>query len=365
VNIIPVIRDLLLRNQKAVIPGFGSFFIAQRPAQLNKTTRVLTPPSTTVRFDRNQQTDDSLLSGYLIQKLKQKKEVALEAIEKFAVDTNKRLEDEEKVNLEGLGTFSRQKSGEITFTPEEELLKRISLFELPSLNIPAPVEIVLPVPPPRPPSPPPPPPPPRIPSPQPPHIKREIPLKRKTRWWIPAAIILFLVGFFLAAVYFTGNFDTLVGDIRSSITGEKNPNDETLVFGVPADSEDEKTSPDTLTDEISRQLEEQHDRSKALSYVEPKVKSEERQARQQVNTPTVSVSSVGPYHIIAGAFHEPGNAEKQKTSLEKKGFSPMILPKKGKYYMVSLGSFHTPEQANAALNDLSSKLENELWVLKR
>jgi nucleoid DNA-binding protein len=348
VNIIPVIRDLLLRNQKAVIPGLGSFVIAQRPAQLNKVTRVLTPPSPTIRFDKNQQADDSLLLGYLNQKLKQKKEVALGAIEKFAIDINKRLKEEEKVNLEGLGTLSSTKSGDIAFTPEEELLKRISLFELPNLNIPAPVEKVRPEPPPP-----------------PPIVKRDIPvpIKRKKRWWIPAAVILFLLGIFLAAVYFTGNFDTLMADIHSYVTGEKNPNDEKLIFGTPARTEKEITT-DTLTDDISRQLDEKHDRSNALSYVESKVKPEEKNVPPQVNKPAVFVSS-GGYHIIAGAFHEAGNAEKQKSALEKKGFSPMILPKHGDYYMVSLGSFANREQANAALKDLSSKLEKELWVLKK
>ena len=186
----------------------------QRPAQLNKVTRVLTPPSRVIRFDSRQQEDDGQLSGYLVQKLKQSRTDATEAISRFVEDTAADLKDKGSVVLEGLGTLSREGAGDIAFSPDAGLSQRITLFELPKLNIPAPHPIPEPVPKP-------------VPVTPAPHIPpvakvtRQLPApssRNKRRWWIPAAILLVLAGL-AGAVYYTGNYKSLIHDVKTIISG--------------------------------------------------------------------------------------------------------------------------------------------------
>lgn len=342
-NLIPVIRDLLLRNQKAIIPGLGSLVIIQRPAQINKVTREIAPPRMIIRFEKDTQADDGSLLGYLVRKLKIDTQHAENTILEFVRNGEETLKTDHKLVMDGLGTLTEQKSGDISFEPDAELLKRISLFELPKINIhteepakhaviPAPVST-------------------------PAYYKES----RKRRWWIPVGILALLMTL-LAPIYITGNLDTLLSDITGFFTGEKkNPEKEKLVFGNSVQSED-----DTATRQISRKLDEQVDRDKALAYEQ----AENTQAQPETGSIEVPVNQTvpvtgKPYQVISGAFLVPNNAEKHKAQLEKKGFSPVILPKKGDYYMVTLGSFDNMAEATAAMKQMQTKLDNELWVLKR
>jgi len=345
VNITPVIRDLLLRNQRAVIPGFGSFLVVQRPAQLNKITQVLTPPAMVIRFDKTQQTNDGRLSDYLVQKLKQEPKVADEAIKSFISRMEADLTNKGSAEVEGIGTLKNLKSGDIGFVAADELMKRISFFDFPNISIPgSPVDKTMPS----------------------PVVSRDIPVvRRRSRWWIPVTLLLIAIGL-LVIVKITGNLDELVSDIKALAGIEKNTVTERLVFGNSVEEGRDSVPNDTLLAQISRKLDEQMDREKALAY--EKSGSTKALPMEAVQPKTGQIATVGinkPFHIIAGAFRELKNAEKQKAALLQLGYSSAILPLQSNYYMVSLGSYDTNEQATAAMRPFSTKIDIELWVLKR
>jgi nucleoid DNA-binding protein len=305
VNIIPAIRELLLRNRKVVIPGFGTFLIHKRPAQLNKITRIISPPSLDILFDSSETGDDAQLSDYLAQKSKKSKDIINEAIDHFVQDAKGQIDDKGNVSFEGMGTLSKEVSGGILFKPDEELLKRLSLVELPKLNIPSvkpeeatPVSNVI--------------------SQQP-----VVTGRRRFRWWIPAAIGALLIGT-SAIIYFTGFYEKFIPGHKAGVTTLETEDNDRLVFGHRADADSTQIQTDTLREKISRELDERTSRQSALSLEETK-----------------------------------------KVNLGKKGLSPVLLPKKGDYYMVSIGSFDTQEQAVAAMKKLRSELKQELWVMKR
>jgi nucleoid DNA-binding protein len=345
VNIIPVIRDLLLRHQKAVVPGFGTFFIIQRPAQLNKVTRVLTPPATVVRFDKNQQLDDGQLAGYLAGKLKMKDADALMAIEQFSKITVSGLIEKGSVVLEGLGILTREKSGDYSFSPDEDILKRINLVELPKINIPSQPEKV-----------------------QPPLVKPpEVIIHKKKRRWIPAAILVLVVGLG-AGIYFTGIYKNMLADLKGTgINKEEIKEDEKLVFGKPNEPDSSQVKKDSLRDQISRELDEKISREKALAFKEETKKPEPEPKAEEIrkSVKPAPVMDQKAYHIIAGAFLVPNNAERQAELLNKKGYTATVLPKRGDYFMVSLGSYDNSDEATTAMRQIKGKIENQLWVLKR
>jgi hypothetical protein len=347
VNITPIIRELLLRNQKAVIPGFGAFTIFQRPAQLNKLTHILTPPSNEIRFDSSQQTDDGQLSGYLVQKNKQNMGMAIETIGQFLKIAEDQFSTKGFIPLESMGVLTREKSGDITFKPDEELLKRANFLELPKLNIPVAPQV----------------------SPasvSETHGKHQVAgAKKKRRWWIPAASIALLIGL-LTVAYFTGIVDSFLAGDKITIVGSKTKADSgKLVFGNRGTSGSKQNETDTLKEKISRELDERTARENALLYKEGESEPTEK-AKQAISEPVQPALNTAnkAYYIIAGAFLVPNNAGRQKLQLERKGFSPVLLPKRGNYYMVSLGSYDSHEQAVIAMRQLRRKLEQELWVMK-
>ena len=67
-NIPPLIRELLLLHEKVVIPGFGTFTIGHRPAEINKSTGIVVHPPGNILFDDRKKTDDGELAGYIMQK---------------------------------------------------------------------------------------------------------------------------------------------------------------------------------------------------------------------------------------------------------------------------------------------------------
>jgi hypothetical protein len=345
VNISPVIRDLLLRNQQAVIPGFGTFMIIQRPAQLNKITRVLTPPVKLIRFDKNLQNDDGQLSGYLIVKLKQDKEVVVKAIDAYVKHLRDTITDKGTVLLVGLGNLTKKPSGDMEFTPEDELQKRISLFDLPKINIPAPPvekkEAVLLQSPPSAPA---------------------VKSKKRRLWWIPASILLVLLAL-AGLVYSTGNADQLMADVKNLFVEQDVKEPERIVFGskTVADSSVQK---DTLREEISRKLDEKVDRAKVLAFEESQTPKSEPKASPVILDEKPSFTNKS-FHIIAGAFNVPNNAERLKNSLEKQGLTAEVLPKWGEYFLVSLGSFDSYDEAIVQMRQYNTRLNKELWVMKR
>jgi len=346
VNVIPVIRELLLHNQEVVIPEFGSFLITQRPAQLNKVTRELSPPTTSIRFDKKLQSDDGKLTGALAQKLKLGNAAALKAIGIFIQESQTAIKEKGTVLLEGLGTLSLEKTGDIIFMAEEELLDRIKLFELPKLNIPGK-------------------------APEPPVQKKvvipeqavNITAPKKKKWWIPAAVLMVIIGL-AAGIYFSGYYLKIKSALEAGIS-KTEVRDQNLTFGKRNEQESVPVKSDSLTEQISKELDERTAREKALSYQQPAQAVAEPHETPTVEANLVVSSADKVYHIIAGAFLIPNNADRQKAVLEQKGFSPVILPKNGDYYMVSLGSYGTSAEATKAMNEIKRTLDKEMWIMKR
>jgi len=341
VNIPPIIRELLLHHEKVVIPGFGTFSIVHRPAELSKTTGILLPPSKVILFDNREQTDDELLSGFIVRRYSLQKAEAMQSIAGFVNSVEKLLESKGGALLEGMGNLSRDKSGEVHFQPLEELLGKANLFGLPKLDIPvsrpaSPVEF----------------------SPKPVQAPVTISRTKRRAWWIPAAFVALLAGL-SALVYFTGLYERFQKRNAETVLAPQagDPTDR-LVFGNRTDTET-----DTLQEKVSKELDKRTAREKALMYKEPESTGKPTETPLPTRVQNSNALTYKPYHIIAGSFLVPNNAERQRSQLERKGFSPVVLPKQGDYYMVSLGSFDSREEAGAAMRQMRGKLEQELWVM--
>jgi len=342
VNLSPIIRELLLHNEKLVIPGFGALITLNHPAAINKATNILVPPSKEILFDARQKYDDGQLAAIIMKRFKLSETEAMEAISNFVHSLEEQINTQGTALIEGIGNLNKGQSGNLAFQPHADFLNLTGVFGLTKFEIPVPA------------------------SSNPPEVRERIPEPsnieekgERRKWWIPAAILLVLTGLF-SLVYFTGLFNRFVTAENRNKNGLKvSENPDRIVFGgrTPAEK-------DTMQEMISKQLDESTTRGRALSYEKSQNKPAEITTPEIVPQVKESAIKRGTYHIIAGAFLVPNNAERQKIKLEKNGFFPILLPPKGDYIMVSLGSYESREQAIAAMKLLREKTKIELWVMK-
>ena len=169
----------------------------------------------------------------------------------------------------------------------------------------------------------------------------------------------------ISVSYFTGLITHIPGiTLKKEAVVVKSKEQNRIVFGnkanVPEDTTKDSTK-DTIREDISRQLDQRTERENALRFEDEQKKANEAVAETPKIKPTVPA---GPYQIISGSFTLPENAERQILFLRKKGINAEMLPRSGKYYMVTLGSYATSSEAQAALELLKGQLEQDLWIMK-
>lgn len=342
-NLPVVIKEIILTSRSLVVPGLGKFWIKHRPAKIDRSSNVLLPPRQIIVFDESIITDDGRLSDYLQKKYTLNEKIAAQAIADYVESLKKELEEKTTATIEGIGVLKVHENN-ISLQPDaiEDLLKDI----LPSIEIPESMQkeplaeerVKI----------------------QAPPVKTAQPVKRSFRVWIPVTIIV-LVAALAAVLYYTGIGKAMLKDIafnKNEDIAESDDNNK-IVFGKPP------ADKDSLQEAISKKLDERTAKENALSYKQP----ESEQSDNQILEPVIREKqpepiTAGSYHVIAGSFHVPGNAERYKSRLEKQGFHPVIMPNINSYYMVSLGSYQSLEQATVAMTEFSSKFDVQLWIKK-
>jgi nucleoid DNA-binding protein len=112
--------------------------------------------------------------------------------------------------------------------------------------------------------------------------------------------------------------------------------DEATPESEELDSEDQESLEDDIPEEITQEPEEEK--------IEP----------------TITTSSNGSFHIIAGAFSSAENAERFGNKMRDEGYTVKVGPGKG-MKLVSIGSYPTRSEAENALNSVRSSHPGS-WV---
>ncbi len=333
----------MLRNEQLAIPGFGTFKIIHRPAQISKTTHVLLPPAREIVFDGQLRSGDNLLLLSIKNKYGLSETAGSEALNKFIRLLEEDMRSAGSVILEGLGKITRDNSGTLVFEPVTGLLNPGGVFALPKIDMPASEK--------------------KATTGAFAEHKKSLPLpevRRRRKWWIPAIAAIVLV--MLASIgYFTGLITHIPGiPLKKKAVVVQSRDNSRIVFGSKSNVQKDSTK-DTTREAISRQLDQRAERENALRFENEHKKAVVPVSEAPAIKPTVPA---GPYQIISGSFTMAENAERQILSLHKKGINAELLPRSGKYYMVTLGSYPTRSAAIAALALLKDQLDQDLWVMK-
>lgn len=299
------ISDLLYRYECVIVPNFGGFVTNKVSATIDNNTFI--PPSKKISFNRHLQHNDGLLANYIVASKKISYQEALDFISDEITVWNTTLQTEE-LELSKIGFLKLNKEGILFFEPNTAVNYLTSSFGLSSFNSPV--------------------------------IKR--------------------------------------------ITQQKQEVEETPIIPIHK-TENNKKTPAFIKYAATAAI------ALALSTVGwnqyknyqnnqqiAEVELQQKQVKQKIQEATFVISNLLPsitlnvskqtykYHIIAGAFREPANAEKKLKQLTKKGFNAKIIGvNKWNLTQVSYSSFNSKRKAINTLNKIKRTISSEAWLLSK
>ena len=296
------ISDLLYRYECVIVPNFGGFVANEISAKVNHFTHTFYPPSNQLTFNSHLQNNDGLLANYIAAAKKISYSEALESIENEVAEW-KLLMDAEVLELENIGSFKLNKERKTIFEPTNSLNYLTASFGLDSYVSPAIKRVV---------------------------FKEKVKqletsssadTKRKTPAFIKyaaTAAILFALGTVGWNEYQKIEYKNLVTKAEQQQKEvEKTIQEATFVISNPLPA---------ITLNITKE-----------TY---------------------------NYHIIAGAFRTPENAEKKLQQLLEKGYNAKILgANKWDLTQVAYESFTTEDDAINKMRIIHKTESEDAWLL--
>jgi hypothetical protein len=300
------INDLLYRYECVIVPNFGGFVTNEISAKVNHFTHTFYAPSKQLSFNSHLQNNDGLLANYVATSQKISYQKAIEFINEEVSKWNSSLTTEE-LELENIGSFHLSNEQKLIFEPANTINYLTSSFGLRSYVSPAVKRITY--------------------KEKVAQLETVAPIlpseenKRKTPIFIKyaaAAAIIFALGTVGWKEYQKFEHNTLVAQAEQQQQKvEKTIQEATFVISNPLP---------TITLNVAKKT---HN-----------------------------------YHIIAGAFREPANAEKKLQQLLQKGFNAKILGvNKWNLTQVAYESFNSKNEAINSLNTIKKTDSQDAWLL--
>lgn len=301
------ISDLLYRYECVIVPDFGGFITNETSAKVNHFTYTFYPPKKQITFNSHLKNNDGLLANYIASVEKIPFSDAVLSIEK-AIQNWKQTLENESVEINKIGSLSLNADKNLVFEPATDTNYLTSSFGLNSFSSPAikRLEYAEKV---------------RQLETVAPVIHTEETARRKTPLFLKyaaTAAILFAVGSFGWNEYNKDQYQNqLLAEQQQQENVEQKIQQATFVITNP------------------------------LPAITLNVAKESKN-----------------YHVIAGAFREPQNAEKKVAQLIKKGYDAKILGvNKWNLTQVSYGSFADKNDALKNLRTIKRTIASDAWLL--
>ncbi|MEX2349670.1 MAG: SPOR domain-containing protein [Flavobacteriaceae bacterium] len=112
------INDLLYRYECIILPGFGAFLTQNKPAHIDTVSHTFYPPSKTISFNRQLQTNDGLLANHIAIVEKCSYEDALQKLRNEVRTLKIQLENGKPVSFENIGSLQLKSDQQLVFSPD-------------------------------------------------------------------------------------------------------------------------------------------------------------------------------------------------------------------------------------------------------
>ena len=380
------IKHLLYNNNCVIVPNFGGFVCAHKKLEFNIHTGLIHPPRKTVSFNLNLNNNDDLLANHIANKKNISYTQALENINAWVSNLNKKLQNGETINIDGLGSFSLTGDKKVLFvpfananfltdsyglktvtlnkkvaaiaTPQKEkvvvpplaikeptktnktvetptskpIIEPISNETIAELNVPAP--------------------------PKPQQRKPRKTLRKLRRVFAVMFTLLLFLALFISQDYFyhykMEQSNHQKHNTKKS-TSTPTKNEKTPAFESETIIPNEEYSINNAYENTSNSNDDAANSLENSTVTQPSVETSMGE--------TAKTDSV--FYIIAGAFSSESNAQDLLDELNRKGFAPEIINVQGSsLYRVGYQRYTSRKKAEANLNSTRNNTHNfAAWVL--
>ena len=127
------INDLLYRYECVIIPGFGALLTQYQSAKIDSENKTFYPPSKTLSFNRQLQTNDGLLANYIASVEKCTYETSLQKLRNYTGKLSLQLSEGDLVSLSNIGDFHLNEENSVQFIPSSKQNFSAASFGLTSI----------------------------------------------------------------------------------------------------------------------------------------------------------------------------------------------------------------------------------------
>lgn len=335
------ISNLLYDHDCVIVPELGGFVANYTSAKIHPTKHTFTPPSKNIVFNKNLKNNDGLLANQISTTENIDYSSALRQITVFVNDSNLQLKKGEKVKIAELGTLFLDVERNIQFEADTTnfLLDAFGLSQFQSSAI------------------------------KRDNIGKRIEKEFKDRGAIPIEkrkinIKRYIALAIAAPLVFAMIWVPLKTDLLKNINySNLNPfaSKEIAKPEIKVESKNSKHLPVTINTNDTSALRSIPSQSLPMTatLVEP-VKADTTAVVKNVDH-NLDLK----FHLVAGCFQIPENAEKFVADLQSQNISASIIGQNNRgLYVVSCGDYASRKEANSELENLR-KLQPNAWLFKK
>lgn len=115
-----IIKEVLVRDGNACLPGLGTFVTEEAPAQFSEKGFTINPPYLKIEFRTDMPQDQGLVDFYC-KANRESSNVAREVIIDYIASLGKQLYQLKNLDFPGLGRLRAARGGAVIFVPDEDL----------------------------------------------------------------------------------------------------------------------------------------------------------------------------------------------------------------------------------------------------
>lgn len=369
------IQELLSKNNRVIVPGFGAFLV--RATSKYKNATDLSKKLNDIYFSPFLKFNDELLVNYIIKKEDISKDEAIEKINDFTELIKNDIEKGESFEIKDFGVFAIEE-GKIQFTPATKAAKTTKPKQTPETkkeDTPKPAEPKKPekstaaakasekspektketpakekaseAPKEKPKTTPKPPVPPKAPQ----STASKVPPMKATKEkrYNKGLVLALAIGIPAAALFvlLLLNLDTVTDMFKKDKKEAQKTEQVAKAKKTAQKADSEKKKSDTTA-------------KKEATKTTTAQKAEQKPTQQTTQEPAKTEKK---FYVIAGSFEKKSNASRYQQNLIKKGYKAEMLPERNGMYAVSFNSFADKQKAMAELNYLTKEKKVQAWLL--
>lgn len=326
------IVEYIQEHPKLIVPGLGTFYKEEIPAQFDAAKNTFLPPSEKILF-KSEYSNDSTLQQFIASKEKAKAKSIQQFIEQYVHNLTDLLANTEEIKIDGLGTFTKKRN-KLHFSADKNLARSNTFFGLKPLKDlaePSIDEVQTQV----------------VEEPTPSTLaeqevvlstaieveEQEEPSSGTFKKVLLFILILLLTTLAIVQSFFPSYLDVL----WNKPSTEKNPIDtlSTAINSIPA--------PDTtaVVDTMSIA------------------------ADSTITSTAIAKPSEPSFEIIVAAFHKQSEADEFIQQLATRNIQAhAIQTKKGGLLKISIGTYANEQEASAALEKTHKELAKNAWIYR-